>query len=125
MEQISRTYVKGRSRPVAACRGLQKRTFADFDVRPVAVGQRRRPNCPEAVIRLASVSLASAGEAQLFALRELGGWESPEWSGIMRTSPRIIWRPMRNASVLDAETRGRTFLRATTEKVFSYSRFVS
>ena len=49
-----------------------------FGTRPVTVGQRRHPNCPEAVIRLGSVSLGSAGEAQLFALGELGGWEFPE-----------------------------------------------
>jgi hypothetical protein len=46
--------------------------------RPVTVGQRRHPNCPKAVIGLGSVSLGSAGEAQLFALGELGGWEFPE-----------------------------------------------
>ena len=35
----------------------------------------------------------------LFALQELGGWESPEWCGGMRTSRWITWRPMRIAFV--------------------------
>jgi hypothetical protein len=34
----------------------------------------------------------------------------------MHTSLRTIWRPMRNASVLDAEIRGRTFHGAARKK---------
>jgi hypothetical protein len=89
----------GRVRKFKNARKLSLRMAAELrgHSRPVTVGQRRYPNCPKAVIGLGSVSLRSAGEAQLFALGELGGWALPEQCGVMRSSLRIIWRPMRNA----------------------------